>query len=1055
MGPSRSSEPRPDPPVPSTTPIRDRSMPRLNRPSPRPSRARLVGAGTLAVAALALSGCGDNPACVFGPGNCGGGSGTGPGGGSLGSQASLPFTGQWIEDGEPTVQSFRPGPGQIATTTPIVVVFSESMAPDSFDDAITVQSVFDGVGGTGLPVLASLNLVGDGRVLVILPAFPLEPNTNYDVFVSDGAAPRDLTGQLLQTGADGLLGRFTTAGVDPATPQVVATYPADGDLGQGEGSEIVAVFDRAVDPTTVTSDSFQVLADGVDPTFDVEPTALTLAGPLPLDETRVYTWRQVDGDGDVVPFAGVTNVELALSPAGAKIATNAGDEMDVVTATWRLASFRPPLAAALQSDPTDAIGIANLTAGSGNELDLRVTVEALESGDRVGAFLFGTDPNDAAVTFAVFRSVTLDSGPVDEVAFTADDLDLLISTEPLEAIFADGSVAIALRVRRGVTSSPLFVIDTDLEEPDVQDPVLDTTGPELLDLTNPSGGFDMFRSDVRDLVLTGRASETLRAIEVVAGGADNGTLTAPVGSNELGDFIAAPVPLGILDPADPPVAYTITLYDRALNQSEVTLEGLFTQRGAVGPDPIVAGGDVRVLVYDAETLAPIGEAAVMTHADAAGFGFVDAAITDASGDAILSAADGAADGTILSVYADGYERFTFHGLPTARIQVPLRPTLGATGSAAGSVTSGDAAVSLFLPLLDIRLADTRRADGSAPTFAGGACTSLPFGGSTLDCPFGPEPVSAGRLGVQTLISGEFNIASVELFSPIAAIQAFGWVAPAAAIDAGGVGDETFIVQQLLNAPDVPESERATGLDPLLLSSAATTGVDFDDLVDDPSFTGEPIVSVEALVPGQSRAVAVGLGVAFPVDGADDAWTVRTAHAGAVVGEGSLADAGSVDSDLFARAEFLDGTGNRAGQRPRVSAFETLPIPFALFPPGVPQLTTPAPGGAVVGPGSTLEFSDTLLDSQAQPGLYRLTVTDAGGERWVVWRVDAPDAGGTTSVRLPDLADGGGESFTDGELSLELAVFGVPGFDPTNFLWSDLTREYDAYAVSAPVLFDQD
>jgi hypothetical protein len=130
--------------------------------------ARKGVAALLAIAALLLPGC-DNPACVFGPGNCSGGGGIGLGE----NPATLPVDGTWIEVASPTITAVFPGSSAAADVhAPIVIFFSESMAPRNVGTTPPsgLGSVFQLQSQLGAMVpLPGAFLVGDGRVLVLFP----------------------------------------------------------------------------------------------------------------------------------------------------------------------------------------------------------------------------------------------------------------------------------------------------------------------------------------------------------------------------------------------------------------------------------------------------------------------------------------------------------------------------------------------------------------------------------------------------------------------------------------------------------------------------------------------------------------------------------------------------------------------------------------------------------------------------------------------------------------------------------------------------------------------
>jgi hypothetical protein len=374
------------------------------------------------------------------------------------------------------------------------------------------------------------------------------------------------------------------------------------------------------------------------------------------------------------------------------------------------------------------------------------------------------------------------------------------------------------------------------------------------------------------------------------------------------------------------------------------------------------------------------------------------------------------------------------------------------------ITTADSLVSFFLPILTVRLGDSRRDLGAGPfepfdCSAGGGI----FGGGELECEFGPEPIRARRLGAQSLLAGELGLDEVTFSAP-GVIQAFELRLPALPAAPGSAEVAGLDVSALLTGPLVPPEEAPREISPSALDLNLTFGVDLGSLVDDPATTGAPAVTLEAAVPGLGEAVLVGLGNAFDQSGG--LHVVRAAIPGTVDAGGPLAERGVVDPDLFLRVEVRDAAGNVAGQRPRLSRLPDLPVPFTLFPGSVPQLVEPEGGGTASGPSYLLTFSDTLIDLTGQSGLYHVTLTDSTGVRWHLWRPDPPDppvppgGAGDVSVLLPDLSGAGASGLADGVVTFEVELLAYPGLDPGDLFWSDLAREVEIYAAGAPETFTQ-
>jgi hypothetical protein len=261
-------------------------------------------------AALWLPGC-DNPACVFG-GNCFGGGVSG----ALGTgTASVPGDGEWVSVSAPTVERVAPtGSASVDSRTPLVVVFSESMASSG------MQTLFLLHDSSGLPVAVVASLIGDGRVLVLLPVNELDAGATYSLDYNQNGSVEDRTGQVLAIPTDTQLTTITVLATNATFPKLVTTWPSGNAINQGGKGEVLAFFDRPLDELTLDSSSFHVQVDGADLVPPVEPTILTLAGGAATD-ARVVRWRNVDAGGAPLALGLNATVTVELSPTRASRTT--------------------------------------------------------------------------------------------------------------------------------------------------------------------------------------------------------------------------------------------------------------------------------------------------------------------------------------------------------------------------------------------------------------------------------------------------------------------------------------------------------------------------------------------------------------------------------------------------------------------------------------------------------------------------------------------------------------------------------------------------------------
>ena len=1018
--------------------------------SPRPRQRAPFLHSLLALlgltAALALQGC-ENPSCIFGSQGCQ----TSAGGGAETSSAAFPEVGEWIAVGAPRVDAIFPQ-GSGTTETPIVIVFSESMTPASVRKAFELQEV-GGFVTSGTAIDGSL--VGDGRVLVLFPP-PLTAGSRYEVYFADEAAPRDLTGTLVIRPKDGLVGAFDVVDSTDPAPKIVTTWPGDGNVGQSTISEIVTVFARPLDPSSVDSSSWVVLVDGLAPPFAAEPTALSVgAGGVSAQETRVWSWRSVDPETEVPADLGAGKiVRLSLSPdGGKKITTPDGDELAASAIQFTTQLFSVPVAARIISEPDDAIGIENLGGARPLLLEVELTGELAE-GDALRMTIFGTAQptgveEETPPIIALEREVPLNEG-VAIVVVNQEDLQLLHSSNPLTPRFQDGDVSFAFHIRRGGGVSPVQVLDVDPDTPGIQDPVLDIVPPSFLGLVgitfeNPTD----YRSDVRDLVVLGEASESLRTVEVIAqltgGPVDNriaGELPPLPAMLETGAFIASPVSLGQIDPAELPVDFSVIIYDAALNPAPA-YEAQYTQVGASGPGtPLFGSGGtpVTVTVYDASTRLPVTGATVYSHGSVGGILSVDAPnplLTDSTGKATI---DSALDGdTLITVEKSGYDLFTFQGVPTSRLDVLLPPVSLGLGAAQPVATAqGDELSASFIKTW---IADSRSVSPGDAVHQGTGSNYNPIVDQTV-CNFDPVAIRARRLGLLTFLATKdpADLTDPNAFSAASYLQAFTADYPRPAVEPGGLDTVGVSVSETLSGADVDPDDVPVGTPPAVFEKSPDYATSF------PNPLGDPRVSVEVLVRGLPGAMTVGMGLPY-FNLLLDHWDIRAAYSALAKAEGPLVSDGAIEDERFLRLEHVDLLGSRTGTRSRVST-----LSGALVPPELPLLS--APSGSVSGAAYDLEYKDVFVGALDEKGLYRALLTDASGRRWHLWRPDPPDGPDPVIAHLPPIELAGGTPLEHGSVTCVIQGWAWPGIDLLEFMWTDIEREHDHFVTAAPVIYVQ-
>jgi hypothetical protein len=1012
-------------------------------------KLRLESTLALALAASALLTACDNPACVFG-GTC---SGTGTGGGGIvGNTATVPGDHNWLSSAGPTVTNFLPTGNSISKDTPIVVVFSESMAASTLTTG-TLRVLPDS--GTAIPVVTfPPTLVGDGRVLIVVPVQALTLGTAYHLeYVADSVVT-DLQGTEILQPSDRVIGRFTVATTNPATAKVLMTFPFDNATNQSTTGEYDVVFDRKINPATMNVDAFAVTVGGVTPANNPipQPMTITVSG-LPSVETRVWRYRSLESSGAATEFPTSTAVSLTLSPTGHKILASDASAVPATTVDYTTAAFAAPTTVEIVSTPTDAIGIDNLTAV--NPLQVGLQLIGAQANDKLGIFVFGKStvvptPPAQPVEVALYRERRLgDIASFDALLQTVTigepELDIASSTSPVTGRVADGSLSIGVILKRGTVSSPIRMLDTDTTEAGLQAALLDTVRPTLLGFGTSGTNTSTLRGDLRDLTVLGRASEQLSIAEVSTTLGNNGALAPVVASDTTGLFVAQPIALGVIDPALMPVAFTLTIYDHAMNRAVATSDGTFTQLGVAGPGSALPGNPtVDVEVFDARTLAPISGAKVFTHEDVAGaFSLLGNGLTSAAGAVSLTA--GATGETLVTVDAANYDLFTFHGVPNSRISIPLTRsgTVDAQVQGVLSTTSTD------LPQFDRFVADNRSPESDEPEVAVQTCT-ISQSTATFQCGFGPLSARPGFFGAQSFVGVETPLSAFSFTAP-GFLRAYALQMPLAALTPGQNSTVNLTVNSMLDDPGVDQEERALDGPLAVLNATTLNGVDLNDL------DQAPRVEIQAIARGFHGAVLAGFGAALDGQGSPASlWAVRSAIPGAADPtsgkypgdvQGQLVTDGTIESDLFLRCELRDNSGNRAGRRPRFSVAGSVVAPLS-----VPLVSSPAASSTTPGPEYDVVFDNVLLGG-GQDGLYRVTLLSDSGRAWTLYRFTAA-AGATHSVHTPDILSAGGTPLPAGVVSCSAAAFAWPTFDRTLFAFTDIEREQDLFAESASFDFSQ-
>lgn len=1001
-------------------------------------RRPLSGALLLAALGLGLVSSCDNPTCVFVDGCTGSNSGNGPGGlGNAG--ATFPAEGAFLAAGAPTLVAAAPQIQDLHPRSPVFLEFSESLSPEGLGDAFRIIDV---VFQQEIP-LSPPALVGDGRVVVLVPATGYVPDRQYQLLYAEDAKVVDLNGEALSANQNEVLLDFAV--VDASLlpePRLLYSYPPDLSTLQGDASEIVIGFDRRMETSTITADTFDVLVDGFPPAFDPAPESLQLGtSGLGFGLTQVWRWIPRDADGRAVPLGTDVRVQVKLAQGADELTSEEGDplppsETEFQTLGLSLAAEVQKFAGAGNPDTFSAADVF-----SGAPIVEVTLSEPAPSGVIAEAFLFGTSPENPQLLKATVATVDFPEG-ASALSLTPSELGMIDALGDAE--FADGDFECAIQLRRFGSPTGVRLFDGDPATNAAERPYFDTVAPILLGLGAVGADVSSFVGDLRDLAIVGRASEPVAFAFVDAGasGTNGGSLASPPRTAFAGEvdssgealFVTAAVPLGAINPGSGGVNYDLSIFDRAGNSTTVPASGTYLQRGVIGPGADPTGGNVQVRVYDRRSLRGISDATVYSHSESGGaVAFVDSNTTSIIGQAQVQGAP--AGDTVITVDAPGYDLFTFHGVPRNSLEVLLDVSSEPAAAVQGKVTS-------VFPTGNFSGAATKVADTRAPRLLRLSDVSLcsPNSNATLfECNYGPVLIEGSTLGAISFLATQDDLPQFT-FNPVTYLRGFGLSAPLLPVVSG----ETALDVDIDAGDQLAFS--APSLQPFAISPHV---LDISGLVNFGAPADVPSITAEAVGTGLAGPVVVGRANPYPLGGGGTTWTALGAASGLANVGGELDARGAIDTDLLLRAAVKDVAGNEVSARPRLSTSAN-----QLQPIDVPRLLSPSPGGTTGPGGFNLVVEDTLPDSIGGDGIAEVQLTSNTGRKWKLWTLDTSDASGDLLLSVPDLAAEGGAGLEPGILSAEVTLWGWD-FDRNEFLWSDIEREHERAGFAAAVTFTLD
>lgn len=468
------------------------------------------------------------------------GSGPGGGGGDVGDPdtgavtLTALYAGMQLKSGPPEVRDVVPpdGASGIAPSTPVVVIFSESVDPDTVSGAsigVTADTgggPFPGVGSPPIAGTVALAPGTSGRVAVLLPAMPLTPG-NYRTDVNGVA---DVEGNALTLGSSGPPGTlptgnsysFATLGAPgggigggelPVDFAVQALYPTPGSSNVPADTTILLVFSRPVaEASAKAPGNIEVRAGGQE-----------VAGTVTLDHPHIVRFvpaKKLPLGATVTVTAAAALMSQAIPSQN--VPAEALDPVEAFERTFRVTQVPTPVDLGLPGNAPITVAGATFdgTLTSKNVKDFRAEVKLGAGGDadRVTLLFFQPKGGIGASAPAAARAFTEDAASgrtqfkvnLGASGGGAAFADTTASTPPAPLFL--GAFAI-----RGSERSPVGPAELPSVFVKTSKPVVEFGPP-----TAPADPFE-FRTDLARPAIYGSATEPLTQFRAVL----NAT-TAPV-----------------------------------------------------------------------------------------------------------------------------------------------------------------------------------------------------------------------------------------------------------------------------------------------------------------------------------------------------------------------------------------------------------------------------------------------------------------------------------------------------------------------------------------------
>jgi len=205
----------------------------------------------------------------------------------------------------PTILTVSPSSGatNVSNTTQVTVDFSEAMKAST----IKTSTIELRNNASNALITSTVSYNASLKRAILTPSSPLAGGTVYKAIVKGGSSGvndaygNDLAGNYQWT--------FTTAGGDNIAPLITSVSPVNGAADMATDCLINAVFNEAINPSTVNSSTVQLVDDNYSPvastiSYNAATKTVTITPSAPLSIATIYSAKVKGGSSGVKDVAG-------------------------------------------------------------------------------------------------------------------------------------------------------------------------------------------------------------------------------------------------------------------------------------------------------------------------------------------------------------------------------------------------------------------------------------------------------------------------------------------------------------------------------------------------------------------------------------------------------------------------------------------------------------------------------------------------------------------------------------------------------------------------------